>query len=154
MHVVIQRYRVRLGVVTEAARYANKWFLPLVRQIPGFGACCLVDAGHGVLACLGVFETPEGGEAAAQLAHEWFGKEWGSFRPLPPEVIAGDVLAQATATSQSEGGRRWIADRRNSTALVGSGESSEIERRGGNDRRRGFDRRADFPPLFEQQAAG
>jgi len=24
MHVVIQRYRVRLGVVTEAARYADK----------------------------------------------------------------------------------------------------------------------------------
>ena len=154
MHVVIQRYRVRLGVVTEAARYADKWFLPLVRQIPGFGACCLVDAGDGVLACVGVFETLEGGETATRLAHEWFGREWGSFRPLPPEVIAGDVLAQATATGQTDTGRRWIADRRNPTARVGDGGSSEIERRGGNDRRRGFDRRTDFAPLFEQQAAG
>lgn len=153
MHVVIQRYRVRLGAVTEAARYADKWFLPLVRQIPGFGACCLVAAGEGVLACIGVFETAEGSETAARLAHEWFGKEWGSFRPLPPEVIAGEVLAQAAA-GQTETGRRWNADRRNTTVLVGAGGSSEIERRSGNDRRRGFDRRADFAPLFEQQAAG
>lgn len=154
MHVVIQRYRVRLGVVTEAARYADKWFLPLVRQIPGFGACYLMDAGEGVLACIGVFETREGGDTAARLARDWFGKEWGSFRPLPPEAIAGEVLAQVAATGQTETGRRWIADRRNTAVLVGAGGSNEIERRSGNDRRRGFDRRADFAPLFEQQAAG
>lgn len=152
--MVIQRYRVRLGTVTEAARYADKWFLPLVRQIPGFGACCLVAAGDAVLACIGVFETPEGGETAARLAREWFGKEWGSFRPLPPEVIAGDVLAQVAATGRAESGRRWRTDRRDTTVLVGAGGPGDGERRGGYDRRRGFDRRTDFAPLFEQQAAG
>jgi hypothetical protein len=154
MHVVIQRYRVRLGAVTEAARYANKWFLPLLRQIPGFGACCLMAAGDRILACIGVFETAAGVDTAVRLAQEWFGKEWGSFRPLPPEVIAGEVLTQTAATGQTETGRRWIADRRNTTVLVAAGSSSESERRSGHDRRRGFDRRADFAPLFEQQAAG
>jgi hypothetical protein len=83
MHVVIQRYRVRLGVVADAARYADKWFVPLLRDIPGFGACYLMAAGSGILGSIAVFETAEGAEAASRLAHEWFGKEWGSFRLLP-----------------------------------------------------------------------
>jgi hypothetical protein len=153
MHVVIQRYRVRLGAVAEAARYADRWFLPLVRNIPGFGACYLMAAGDGVLACISLFQTPAGAEAAARLAQEWFGKEWGSFRPVPPEMIGGEVLARVAAAGQTETGRRWLAERRDTTVLVGSGASSDTERRTGNDRRRGFDRRADLAPLFEQQAA-
>ena len=150
MHVVIQRYRVRLGAVDEAARYADKWFLPLVREIPGFAACYLMGAGNGVLASIGLFETPEGADTAARLAQEWFGKEWGSFRPLPPEVIAGEVLAPAAAASQLKLSRRWVADRRQTVVFV----SSEIERRRGGDRRRGADRRAEVAPVFEQRAAG
>jgi hypothetical protein len=153
MHVVIQRYRVRLGTVAEAARYADKWFLPLVHEIPGFAAYYLMAAGDGVLAAIGLFETPEGADTAARLAREWFGKEWGSFRPLPPEVIAGEVLAPAVATGQPQTGRRGLADRRSSRVLVGSNGHGDAERRTGSDRRRGFDRRAAFAPLFEQQAA-
>jgi hypothetical protein len=153
MHVVIQRYRVRLGVVADAARYADKWFLPLVREIPGFMACYLMEAGNGVLASIGLYETPAGAETAAQLAHEWFAKEWGSFRQLPPEVIAGEVLAPAATADQPQTGRRWLADRRSTPALIGSNGTRDTERRVGSDRRRGFDRRTDFQPLF-QQAAG
>jgi hypothetical protein len=154
MNVVIQRYRVRLGAVAEAARYADKWFLPLVREIPGFVGYYLMAAGNGVLASMGLFETPEGADAAAQLAHEWFGKEWGSFRPLPPEVITGKVLVPTGTPAQPQTGRRWLADRRGTAALIGSGMSNETERRTGTDRRRGFDRRSAFAPLFEQQVAG
>lgn len=154
MHVVIQRYRVRLGVVADAARYADKWFLPLLREIPGFGACYLVDAGDGVLGSIAVFETAEGAAAAARLAHEWFGKEWGSFRPLPPEVVTGEVLAPAAAAGQPHTGRRWLADRRRAAIRFGAAAPSGTERRAGSDRRRGFDRRTDFVRLFEQQAAG
>ena len=154
MHVVIRRYRVRLGTVAEAARYADKWFLPLVREIPGFAACYLMAAGDGVLASIGLFETPGGADAAARLAHEWFGKEWGSFRPLPPEVIAGEVLAPAAVTGKPQTGRRGLADRRSTTLLVGSNGHGDAERRAVADRRRGFDRRADFAPLFDQRAAG
>jgi hypothetical protein len=154
MHVVIQRYRVRLGVVADAARYADKWFVPLLREIPGFGACYLMNAGSGVLGSIAVFETAEGAEAASRLAHEWFSKEWGSFRPLPPEVISGEVLAPAAVAGQPQTGRRWVTDRRRATLRIGAGAPSAIERRAGSDRRQGFDRRADFVRLFEQQAVG
>ena len=153
MHVVIQRYRVRLGTVGEAARYADKWFLPLVRGIPGFAASYLMAAGDRVLAAIGLFETPEAADTAARLAREWFGKEWGSFRPLPPELIAGEVLAPAVVNGLLQTGRRGHADRRAATVLAGS-NGHDAERRTGNDRRRGFDRRTDFAPLFEQRAAG
>jgi hypothetical protein len=149
MHAVIRRYRVRLGTVTEAARYADRWFLPLVREIPGYGAYYLMAAGNNVLASVGFFETPAGADAAARLAHEWFGKEWGSFLPLPPEVITGEVLVPAAATAQPQAGRRWFGDRRRTTVLA----SRDTERRTGSDRRRPLDRRGDFAPLFEQQAA-
>lgn len=154
MHVVIQRYRVRLGAVAEAARYAEKWFLPLVRDIPGFVACHLMVAGSGVLASIGQFETGEGASAATRLAREWFGKEWGSFRPLPPEVIAGEVLTPAASLGHPQTGRRWLADRRRASATSDVGSSSDTERRAGSDRRRGFDRRSDVLPMFEQRAAG
>jgi len=152
MHVEIRRYRVRLGTVADAARYADKWFVPLVRGISGFVAYYLMAAGDGVLASVGVSETQEGSDTAGRLSQEWFGKEWGSFRQLPPEVIAGEVLAP-TVNPGFHTGRRWIADRRRA-AFLGSNGHGDVERRGGGDRRRGFDRRAEFAPLFEQRAAG
>ncbi len=68
MHAVIRRYRVRLGTMEQAARHAEKWFLPLVRDIPGFIAFYLVAAEESVLAALGLFETAAGAEAAVALA--------------------------------------------------------------------------------------
>ena len=88
MHAVIRRYRVRLGTVEQAARYADKWFVPLVRKLPGFVMYYLLDAGNDTLASIGLFESRDGAESAAQLARDWFEDEWPSFRPLPPEVVS------------------------------------------------------------------
>jgi len=134
MHAVMRRYRVRLGTMEQAARYAEKWFLPLVHEIPGFIAYYLVAAEENVLAALGLFETAEGAGAAATLAGEWFREEWGSFRPLPPEVIAGEIVAQASANGRLMADRRRLADRRS--------VRREIERRAGVDRRVGIELQA------------
>src|SRR5205823_10422887 len=110
MHAVIRRYRVRLGTVAQAVRYAEKQFVPLARRIPGFVGCYLVDAGNDVLTSIGLFHTQEGAEAAISLQRDWFRDEWSSFRPLPPEVVAGAVLASATSESPVPAARRTMVD--------------------------------------------
>ena len=127
MHAVIRRYRVRLGTVEQAAHHAERGFLPLVRQIPGFVSCHLVDAGNDILACMAVFETPEGAAEAVRASREWFRDEWSSFRPVPPEVTIGEVLARATAD-------RRATDRRQ-LALIGAAIWTGPERRMNGDRR-------------------
>jgi hypothetical protein len=97
MHAVIRRYRVRLGTVRQVVRDAENEFLPLVRQIPGFTACYLLDAGDAVVTSIGLFQTAEGSGAAIELHRAWFRDDWSSVLPVPPEVIAGPVLAQVSA---------------------------------------------------------
>jgi len=152
MHAVIRRYRVRLGTVAEAVRYAEKQFVPLVRHIPGFVACYLMDAGNDVLTSIGLFQTSQGAEAAVTLQRDWFRDEWSSFRPLPPEVVAGAILALATVPATLPD-RRRVADRRSAAALL-EGSWSGLEQRGGGDRRGSPERRAEFAGQSEWQAAG
>ncbi len=128
MHGVIRRYRVRLGTVAQAAHYAEKGFLPILGEIPGFISCHLLDAGNDVLTVVALFESAEGTAAAIRASSDWFRDEWSSFRPLPPEVVSGEVLARATAD------RRRVADRRR-LALVEATTWTGTERRAMGERR-------------------
>src|SRR2546428_8537329 len=85
MHGVIRRYRVRLGTVEQAAHYAEKGFMPIVRDIPGFVSCHLLDAGNDILTCIVLFETEQGAEAAGRAPPQWVRDERSSFSPGPPE---------------------------------------------------------------------
>ena len=139
MHAVIRRYRVRLGTMEQAARSAEKWFIPMVRKIPGFRAY-YVMAEESNLASVGLFETAEAAKAASSLSTLWFGKEWGAFRPLAPEVISGEVMIQEVAERRVLGDRRRLADR--SASGYSGAERRRTERRGA------------ATPVVELQAAG
>src|SRR5260370_39330206 len=128
MHGGIRRYRVRLGTVAQAAHYAEKGFLPILGDIPGFVPCHLLDAGNDVLAVVARCGGAEGTSAAIRASTDWFRDEWSSFRPLPPEVVAGEVLARATAD------RRRVLDRRR-LALVEATTWTGTERRVMGERR-------------------
>src|SRR5436305_15189001 len=97
MHGVIRRYRVRLGTVAQAAHYAEKGFLPIVRDIPGFVSCHLLVAGDDILTCIALFATAQGAEARVRASRDWFRDEWSAVRPVPPELARGEVLARANA---------------------------------------------------------
>ena len=129
MHGMIRRYRVRLGTVEQAAHYADKEFLPLVRQIPGFVSCYLLDAGNDILTWTAVFETAQGAAEAVRVSREWFRDEWSSFRPIPPELVTGEVVAHATSD------RRRQADRRRVVGSIGPDGWAGDERRAGAERR-------------------
>ena len=96
MHAVIRRYKVRLGTVASAAQHAESSLLPQMNRLPGFVAYYLLDAGDSVLASISVCETPEGADAAAALAANWFRSDWPSFKLIPPEITDGEVLVHGT----------------------------------------------------------
>ena len=154
MHAVIRRYRVRLGTVEQAARYAEKWFVPLVRKLPGFVMYYLLDAGNDTLASIGLFESRDGAESAAQLARDWFEDEWPSFRPLPPEVVVGEIVAQTAVDNRPLVDRRKHAERRVAALIVGADSWRGTERRGSSERRTRRDQRSSFSAQLELKAAG
>src|SRR5207253_4276161 len=95
------------------------------------GVCRMLPRGRGndVLTSIGLFHTQEGAEAAISLQRDWFRDEWSSFRPLPPEVVAGAVLAQATVDGTVPAERRLVIDRRHAAALPPAGPWNGLGRR-------------------------
>ena len=125
MHAVLRRYTVRLGTVEAAARHAEETLLPLVRQVPGFTAHYLIDAGQGTFTSVAVFETEDGADRANGLISSWFRNDWPTFRAVPPEVSTGRVLAHTASTRPS----------------LAAPNGDFVDRRVGSNRR-GSDRRA------------
>jgi hypothetical protein len=111
--------------VEAAARHAEETLLPQVRQVPGFTAHYLIDAGQGTFTSVAVFETEDGADRANGLISSWFRNDWPTFRAVPPEVSAGRVLAH-TASARP---------------VMAASDGALVDRRLGPDRR-GLDRRA------------
>lgn len=167
MYAVIRRYRVRLGTVASAARFAETSLLPQMSRLPGFVAYYLLDAGDGVVASISVCETSEGADAAAALAAGWFRSDWPSFQLIPPELTDGEVLVHAEVgraggrrrlERRSVSDRRAAAQRRLVPERRQAVEPSLMERRQGAERRAqdhrrsGVERRAGWPSLQEARS--
>jgi len=162
MHAVIRRYKVRLGTVASAAQHAESSLLPQMNRLPGFVAYYLLDAGDSVLASISVCETPEGADAAAALAANWFRSDWPSFKLIPPEITDGEVLVHAevgrsTGRRRNERrgntDRRTDSDRRISAERRRSNEAPAVERRTETSRRSSAERRSEVERRAAWQSA-
>jgi hypothetical protein len=133
MHVVLRRYRVRFGSIELMPRYAHETLLPRLRQVPGFAGYYMVNGGDGLVASIGLFETPAAAAAGDQLVAGWFRGDWPAFRAVPPDLTSGEVMVaeqpHREAGSTSEGRPR--VERR-----------TGVERRAFGERRRRAERRA------------
>src|SRR2546429_6063124 len=69
MYATVRRYegidKVRSEEVT---RKVGDSLLPRLRELPGFGGYCLIDAGGGVLTSVGLFETSAQAHESTRLA--------------------------------------------------------------------------------------
>ncbi|MGA5898812.1 hypothetical protein [Streptomyces venetus] len=94
MHAVFRRYE---GVTdpAEAGRRVNEGFLPLIQQVPGFVAYYWVDAGGGVMVSTSIFRDRAGAEESTQRAGGFVRDRLAELLPNPPQVTAGEVVAQA-----------------------------------------------------------
>ena len=91
MHVAIRRYQVDPGSVSEIVRHANEGFIPIIKDVEGFLAYYVVNAGAGEVATVSVFEDQAGAEESIRVAADWVRQNLAALLPNPPEIISGEV---------------------------------------------------------------
>jgi hypothetical protein len=99
MHAAIRQYQVDPGSVDEITRGVNEGFLPTIKDVYGFQAYYVVDAGGGRLATVSVFEDRAGAEESTRKAADWIRQNMASLIPNPPEVLEGDVVVHEAASA-------------------------------------------------------
>ena len=78
----------------EAGRRVHEGFVPLISKAPGFVAYYWVDAGAGVMVSTTVFQDQAGAQESNKTAAEWVRQNAAELFPKPPQVTAGEVVAQ------------------------------------------------------------
>ena len=94
MYATIRRYD---GVTNprEAGKRVNEGFVPLISQLPGFVAYYWVDAGGGVMVSTSVFQDQASAQESNKKAADWVRQNnMASLMPNPPQITAGEVVAQ------------------------------------------------------------
>jgi heme-degrading monooxygenase HmoA len=103
MFTVLQRYRVRLGTIADAAARAEESLVPRLKDAPGFVAYQLLHTGDGTVAALAQFDTKPAADAAARLLTDWFRSDWPAFRLLAPDLSVAESLTLERANGRDQG---------------------------------------------------
>ena len=99
MHAAIRQYQVDPGSVDEITRGVNEGLLPIIKEVYGFQAYYVVDAGGGRMASVSVFEDRAGAEESTRMAADWIRQNMASLVPDPPEVLEGEVVVHDAASA-------------------------------------------------------
>ena len=94
MHATIRRYDgVDQNRTVELTGKVNESLIPKLSKLDGFKGYYLIEAGNGIFSSLGLFETPEQGEASTKLASSWMRDEkLETAFPNPPKITSGKVV--------------------------------------------------------------
>ena len=93
MFAVVRRYEgMDMNRQDEMFREVGEGFLPNLAETPGFVGYFFVDAGDGVSASIGIFETREAAEDSTRAAADYIREQnMQDILPNPPQVTAGEV---------------------------------------------------------------
>ncbi len=96
MHATIRRYEgVDQNRTVELTSKVNETLVPKLSKLDGFKGYYLIEAGHGVISSIGLFDTPEQCEASTKLASSWVRDEkLETAFPNPPRITSGKVVGQ------------------------------------------------------------
>jgi hypothetical protein len=93
LHATMCRYDGVTGPIDEVV-HAGRRLAAELSQAPGFVTYALLDAGHGVIVSINVFEDRTDLDAADRLVGPWTAHQLAALLPHPSEVIAGEVIVQ------------------------------------------------------------
>jgi hypothetical protein len=90
MHASIREYRTKDNA--EVARLAQDGFLPIVRDIPGFSAYYMVDAGDKLFTVT-IADDHGAAEESASKAREWVQENAAELVEGTPVITNGEIVA-------------------------------------------------------------
>jgi hypothetical protein len=100
MYAVVRRYEgTDMNRQDEMFREVGQGFLPNLAETSGFVGYFFVDAGDGVAASIGIFETREAAEDSMRAAADYIREQnMQDILPNPPQVTAGEVRVHKLRT--------------------------------------------------------
>jgi hypothetical protein len=103
MFATIRRYEgVDPNRTDELTGKVNDTLLPKLRELDGFAGYYLIEAGHGVLSSLGLFESSEQAEASTMVVSKWITDEnFNGVLPNAPKITSGNVVAHSNGVTVS-----------------------------------------------------
>ena len=94
MHATIRRYEgVDVTRMNEVTSRVKETLVPQLRELPGFAAYYLIEAGNGVVSSLGLFETSEQADESTKVVAKWITDEnLSTAIPNAPKITSGKVV--------------------------------------------------------------
>ena len=139
MHATIRRYDgVDQNRTVELTGKVNETLIPKLSKLDGFKGYYLIEAGNGIFSSIGLFETPEQGEASSKLASSWVRDEkletaFPNFKHTITRCIeSGDTVAcEGKFTGDNTGPMAMPGAMPNTTAVATEHSSAQGDRSGG-----------------------
>ena len=97
MHATIRRYEgVDATRINEVTSKVKETLVPQLRELPGFAAYYLIEAGNGVVSSLSLFETSEQADESTKVVAQWITAEnLNTAIPNAPKITSGKVIVQS-----------------------------------------------------------
>ena len=97
MHATIRRFEgVDVTRMNEVTSKVKETLVPQLRELPGFAAYYLIEAGNGVVSSLGLFETSEQADESTKVVAKWITDEnLNTAIPNAPKITSGKVVVQS-----------------------------------------------------------
>ena len=101
MHATIRRYEgVDVTRMNEVTSKVKETLVPQLRELPGFAAYYLIEAGNGVVSSLGLFETSEQADESTKVVAKWITDEnLSTAIPNPPKITSGKVVVHSNGVA-------------------------------------------------------
>ena len=101
MHATIRRYEgVDTTRTNEVTSKVKETLVPQLRKLPGFAGYYLIEADHGVMSSLGLFETAEQADESTKVVAQWIRDEnFDSAMPNAPKITSGKVVAHSNGVT-------------------------------------------------------
>jgi hypothetical protein len=97
LYASIRKYR-GMRSPEEAAKRAEKGFVPILKQLGGFKGYYLIDCGGGIVATISLFDTRETTLASNEKASAWVKANLADLvgEEKQPEIVAGEARIAIT----------------------------------------------------------